>query len=52
MTDIFVGLVIISICTGTINGAVYGWLVFGTFVFLFGLFEYTRKLLKENTDVQ
>ena len=39
MMDILIGLVIVSICLGNLYGTAYGWLFFGGFVLLAGLYD-------------
>jgi len=37
--DILIGLVIVSFCIGVLNGAVYGWLFFGGFLLIAGIYD-------------
>jgi len=38
--DLLIGLVIVAICVGILNGAVYGWLFFGVVLMLTGISDY------------
>jgi hypothetical protein len=37
--DFFLGVIIVSVCVGVINGAVYGWLFFGLVLILSGIIQ-------------
>lgn len=39
MADFSVGVIVVSICVGVINGAVYGWLFFGSMLIALGIIE-------------
>jgi hypothetical protein len=47
---LFVGIVIISICIGTINSAVYGWLTFGSGLFILALLNALLTKNKGNNN--
>lgn len=38
--DLLIGLVIVAICVGILNGAIYGWLFFGVVLMLTGISDY------------
>lgn len=50
MTDFFVGLIIVSMCIGSLYGAVYGWLLFGSVICLSGFVSMVSKTLKDKND--
>lgn len=43
MADFSVGVIVVSICIGIINGAVYGWLFFGLMLMGLGIVESITK---------
>ena len=43
MADFSFGTIIVSICIGTIYGAVYGWLFFGVMLMGLGIVESIAK---------
>lgn len=46
MMDMLLGLIIVSCCIGSLFGAVYGWLAFGTVVFVSGFIEFVGNSIK------